>query len=240
MTAVTKSRYGGPQDIEHDRDGNIYVLGTYPGTLLRVPRSGGPVQEWYVPRGTRSGNNGEAIIDHHVMGYTGFAAINGTTLLVADARNNSVDGGALYRFDMSAAKGVPTPVPIEYPRRSSTKSPVIRPGDAIYLPPKYDNDILLITEHDAGVSVLRSRSTRPVGGSREKWRSAEFLGRIPNPPDVAASGGVVTAAVEMAGRIFMIEEWFADSLVLGTSAGNRTSFPLVDITAQLDALVKKG
>lgn len=236
---MTGSRYGGPQDIEHDRDGNIYVLGTYPGTLLRVPRNGGPAQEWYVPRATRNGNNGNAI-DHQVTGYTGFAAINGTTLLVADARNHSANGGALYRFDMGAAKGVPTPVPIAYPSRPSPSSRVIRPGDAIYLPPKYDSDILLITEHDAGVSVLRSRTTRSVAGKRDKWQSAEFLGRIPNPPDVAASGGVVTAAVEIAGQVFLVEEWFADSLVLGTSAGNRTSFPLVDITAQLDALVRKG
>lgn len=239
LTDVTKLRYGGLQDIEHDRDGNTYVLGTYPGTLLRVPRTGGPAQEWYVPRGTRNGN-GNTTIDHHVTGYTGFAAINGTTLLVADARNGSASGGALYKFDMSAAKGVPTAVPISYPSRPSPSLSVIRPGDAIYLPPKYDSEILLISEHETGVSVLRSRTTRTAAGKKEQWRSAEFLGRIRNPADVAASGGVVTAAVEMAGRVYMVEEWFADSLVLGTSAGNRTSFPLVEITAQLDALVKKG
>ncbi|KAI1112900.1 hypothetical protein F5Y14DRAFT_442282 [Nemania sp. NC0429] len=228
LTAVTQGRYGGPQDIEHDIYGNIYVLGTYPGTLLRIPNTGGVAQEWYVPRSSSNSN----AINHQVIGYTGLAAIEGTTLLVADARNNSRAGGALYKFDMSAAKGVPTPVPITYPSRSQT---VMRPGDAIYLPPKYDNDILLVTEHEAGVSVLRSRA----GRGKEKWRGADFLGRIPNPPEVAKSGGLVTAAVEMAGRVFMVEEWFADSLVPGTSAGNRTSFPFVDITAQLDALVKR-
>ncbi|KAI0108914.1 hypothetical protein GGR51DRAFT_113768 [Nemania sp. FL0031] len=239
LTAVTRGRYGGPQDIEHDEQGNIYVLGTYPGTLLRVAGDGSAVTEWYVPTPPPSTTPGGGTIDHEVIGYTGLAAVDGSTLLVSDARNRSADGGALYRFDMSAAKGEPIPVPIAYPTTTSPSSTVIRPGDAIYLPPKYDNEVLLITEHDAGVSVLRSRARGTgAGGQGDKWRSAEFLGRISNPPSVAASGGLVTAAVEIAGSVFMVEEWFTDPLVPGMSAGNRTSFPLVDITAQLDALIK--
>ncbi|KAI0534691.1 hypothetical protein GGR58DRAFT_481933 [Xylaria digitata] len=227
LTSVTQGRYGGPQDIEHDEQGNIYVLGTYPGTLLRIPSDGSSVDEWLVPRPSDRNKT----IDHAVVGYTGLAAVDGSTLLVADARNHSADGGALYRFDMSAAKGTPITVPISYPRKYS--SAVIRPGDAIYLPPKYGSRVLLIAEHDAGVSVLRSRDEK----GKKSWHSAEFLGRIPNSPEIAASGGLVTAAVEIAGSVFMIEEWFSDPLVPGTSAGNRTSFPLFDITAQLDALV---
>ncbi|RYC54767.1 hypothetical protein CHU98_g11441 [Xylaria longipes] len=230
LTGVSRGRYGGPQDIEHDDAGNIYVLGTYPGTLLRVAGDGGAVEEWYVP--SPSSQNSSGAIDHAVVGYTGLAAVDGNTLLVADARNNSVDGGALYKFDTTARKGTPTRVPIAYPGNRTSAADVIRPGDAIYLPPKYDNEVLLITEHEAGVSVLQSRK------GKSKWRSAEFLGRIANAPDVAAAGGVVTAAVEIAGSVFLVEEWFTDPLVPGTSAGNRTSFPLVDITAQLDALVK--
>ncbi|KAI8629626.1 hypothetical protein F5Y19DRAFT_484544 [Xylariaceae sp. FL1651] len=236
LTATTRGRYGGPQDIEHDRRGNIYVLGTYPGTLLRVAGDGSAVDEWYIPppslsNGSNSGGGG-AQINHAVVGYTGLAAADGDVLLVADAKNHSADGGALYRFDMSAAKGVPALVPVvPSSRAANASSAIVRPGDAIYLPPKYNNTVLLIAEHDAGVSVVRS-----VDGSA-RWRTAEFLGRIPNPPDVAASGALVTAAVEMAGRVFMVEEWFSDTLVPGTSAGNRTMFPLVDITAQLEALV---
>ncbi|KAI0466142.1 hypothetical protein F4859DRAFT_527441 [Xylaria cf. heliscus] len=255
LTSVSRGRYGGPQDIEHDGAGNIYVLGTYPGTLLRVAGDGsGAVEEWYIPSppSTNNSNSGDGgAIDHAVVGYTGLAAVDGTTLLVADARNRSVDGGALYRFDMRAKKGTPTPIPIAYPRRNGRTSTtaadddnnddVIRPGDAIYLPPKYDNEVLLITEHDAGVSVLRSREGKGEGAGRDKkkkWHSAEFLGRIGNAADVAAAGGVVTAAVEIAGSVFLVEEWFTDPLVPGTPAGNRTSFPLVDITTRLDALVK--
>lgn len=234
LTAVTQGRYGGPQDIEHDAQGNIYVLGTYPGTLLRVSHNGSAVDEWYLPPSPSPSPGDEGTpLDHEILGYTGLAAVDDTTLLVADARNNSADGGALYSFNMSAATGVPTPVPITYPAETNGTA-VIRPGDAIYLPPRYHGDILLIAEHDAGVSVLRSETTTTT---TDRWRSAEFLGRVPNPPKVAARGGLVTAAVEIAGSVFLVEEWFTDVLVPGTSAGNRSSFPLVDITTQLDVLV---
>lgn len=230
LTTTTRGRYGGPQDIEHDSRGNIYVLGTYPGTLLRIAGDGSAVDEWYVPRGRNT-----TAIDHAVVGYTGLAAVDGDTLLVTDARNNSADGGVLYKFDMSARKGTPTPIPVVSSRPTNgTSTAVIHPRDGIYLPPKYDNTVLLVTEHDAGVSVLRSQMR-----GRRKWERAEFLGRIPNPPAVTASGGLVTAAVEIAGSVFMVEEWFTDALVPGTTAGNRTTFPLVDITAEVDALVKR-
>ncbi|KAI1297088.1 hypothetical protein F5Y03DRAFT_370030 [Xylaria venustula] len=262
LTAISCGRYGGPQDVEHDAEGNIYVLGTYPGTLQRVSSSG-IVSEWFVPP--------NKALDHNVYGFTGLAAVEDTTtLLVADARNGSVEGGVLWRFDMSASRGKGVEVGITYPdsHNSSMSAEVIRPGDAIYLPARYGGEVLLIAEHAGGVSVLRARGESKVeaeaeskptlkshsGKSKESkerrkrderdekrdrkdWRAAEFLGRIPNPPEIIASGGVVTAAVEVGGSVFLIEEWFTDPLVPGTSAGNRSLFPLIDITAQLDALV---
>ncbi|KAI0198589.1 hypothetical protein F4808DRAFT_462703 [Astrocystis sublimbata] len=233
LTAVSQGRYGGPQDIEFDDAGNVYVLGTYPGHLFRVSGDGSSVDEWYInnsstiapPKGSCGGGD---VLDTTAMGYTGLAAVDGTTLLVADSRNKSADGGALFRFDMGAEKGTPVPIPITYPGNQTAD--VIRPGDAIALLPKYDNEVLLITEHEGGVSVVQSANGK-------EWQSAKFLGRIANDPAVAADGGVVTAAVDIAGSVFLVEEWFTDPLVPGTSAGNRTLFPLVDITAQLDALV---
>ncbi|KAI0975434.1 hypothetical protein F4678DRAFT_470025 [Xylaria arbuscula] len=245
LTAVSRGRYGGPQDVEYDTEGNIYVLGTYPGTLQRVSKSGA-VSEWFVPEH----------VDHTVYGFTGLAAVEDTTtLLVADARNNSAEGGVLWSFDMSASRGEEAEVVIAYPdsdspsncklkSKSDSKNisaEVIRPSDAIYLPRRYGGEVLLISEHAGGVSVLRAQGEAKAKAKAESrvkdWRAAEFLGRIQNPPGITASGGVVTAAVEIGGSVFLVEEWFTDPLVPGTSAGNRTSFPLVDITAQLDALV---
>lgn len=229
LTATSQGRYGGSQDVEHDSRGNIYVLSTYPGALLRVAGDGSAVDEWYVP----TLSNG-SLIDHAQQGLSGLAAVGGDVLLVSDAQNNSASGGALYRFDMSAPKGIPVLIPIHY---KGSPAAVIRPTDAIYLPPKYDNTVLLLAEYNldgsnGGVSVLRSRTK-----GRDKWHSADFLGRIPNPPNANNEGAFVTAAVEIAGSVFLVEEWFTDPVVPGTSGGNRTLFPLVDITAQLEALV---
>ncbi|KAK1773117.1 hypothetical protein QBC45DRAFT_447134 [Copromyces sp. CBS 386.78] len=50
LTTVTKERYGGLQDVETDGRGNTYVVGTFPGTVLRVDKHGREIKEWYVPQ----------------------------------------------------------------------------------------------------------------------------------------------------------------------------------------------
>jgi hypothetical protein len=63
------------------------------------------------------------------------------------------------------------------------------------------------------------------------WNEAEGLGQVINS-DCAANGANVTAVVQVGCRIYMNEEFFADVL-----PGNRTMFPWVDITADVDRLV---
>ncbi|KAI0018572.1 hypothetical protein F4780DRAFT_781259 [Xylariomycetidae sp. FL0641] len=218
LTATSRGRYGGPQDVEHDARGRTYVLGTYPGTLLRVSPDGADVAEWYLP---------PAPLEPTHAGFTGLAAVGGGSdiLLVSDSRNNSGDGGALYKFDMAADTGTPTRIPL------IPADATLRPGDAVYLPPKYGGRVLLVAEHERGVAVLRSRD-----GS---WDEAEYVGLVPNDakdPGLEA-GALVVAPVEIAGSLYMVEEWFGDALVPGTSAGNRTEFPLVDITEQVQELL---
>ncbi|OTB04775.1 hypothetical protein M426DRAFT_57906 [Hypoxylon sp. CI-4A] len=209
ITEVSQGKYGGQQDVEHDARGYVYVLGSYPGSILRVEPDGSSLQEWYLPE----------LIDHTYSGLTGFAAA-GDILLASDAKNES-SSGEIYRFDMAAESGTPVLVP-------RIPNEPIMSLDAVYLPPKYEGRILLVSEHDRGVSVLRSADG--------KWEVAEYLGLIPNNPslDVGASN---TATVEVSGIIYMISEWFTDPIVPGTSAGNRTEFPLIDITSQVEELL---
>ncbi|KAI1074904.1 hypothetical protein F5B20DRAFT_425300 [Whalleya microplaca] len=210
ITEVSQGLYGGQQDVEHDSRGHVYVLGTYPGSILRVEPDGSAIKPWYLPE----------VIDHRVAGLTGFAA-TGDILLASDAENNTASGGQIYRFDMAADKGTPVLVP-------KTPDTIITSLDAIYLPPKYGGTVLLVSEHERGVSVLRSKDG--------KWESAEYLGRVPNDPSLDA-GALVTAPVEIAGSLYMVEEWFSDPIVNGTVAGNRTEFPLVDITSEVEKLL---
>ncbi|KAI1323085.1 hypothetical protein F5Y16DRAFT_384618 [Xylariaceae sp. FL0255] len=131
------------------------------------------------------------------------------TSFVTDNHNLTDAGRYLYRFDAREQTDTPIRLPI-----TPSDAP-FRPVDAIYLPPKYDGRSLVVAEW-SGISVLQSRDG--------KWQTAKYLGFVPNDPDITASGAEVTAIVEVAGSIFMSNEWPPDPIVDGTFAGNRTSF----------------
>ncbi|KAF6811766.1 hypothetical protein CSOJ01_05494 [Colletotrichum sojae] len=207
ITTVSKGQYAGFQDIEHDPRGNTYIVGSFPGTILKVDREGAVLEPWFLP----------AQIVPTKMGFSGLAA-TGDTLL-----SNSNEDRQIYRFNMRDSKGKPELVP-------RTPSTALDMTDAIYFPPRYNGKVLLIAENAKGITVLRSRD-----GS---WKSAEHLGTVPNDSP-AAQGGIVTAPVQIGENIFMVEEFFADPPIRGSTAGNRTSFPLVDITSEVERLLKK-
>ncbi|KAI1401763.1 hypothetical protein F4819DRAFT_313356 [Hypoxylon fuscum] len=209
VTEVSQRQYGGQQDVEHDSRGHIYVLGTFPSSIMRVESDGSNLIPWYLLEE----------VDHTSWGFTGFAA-TGEILLVCDAMNNS-GSGEIYRFDMTADKGTPVLVP-------RTPNEDISSLDAIYLPPKYSGKVLLVSEHERGVSVLRSADG--------KWETAEYLGRISNYTSLE-QGAQNTATVEISGSIYTVDEWFTDPTVAGNSAGNRTEFPSVDITSRIEELL---
>lgn len=207
ITTVSNGEYAGFQDIEHDSRGNTYIVGSFPGTVLKVDREGSDVVPWYLP---------EHIVQTR-LGFSGLAA-TGNVLL-----SNNNEDRQIYRFDMRTDEGTPLIVP----RSPNT---TLAMSDAIYLPPKYKGKVLLIAENSKGITVLRSKD-----GS---WKSAEHLGTVPNDSQ-AAHGGTVTASVQIGDNIYMVEEFFTDPPVSGSTAGNRTSFPLVDITSQVEGLLKK-
>jgi hypothetical protein len=212
LTETSQGKYGGFQDVEHDPRGNIYIVGSFPTSILRVapPSKKGEepkVVAWYVSGPFVTGRYG-----------TGGLASVGDVLLSND---NTI--GQIIRFDTRAEKGQPLTVPL-------TPNATLGLSDAIYLPPKYDGKVLLVAEDASGISVLRSKD--------KKWKSAEYLGLVPNN-STAAQGGTATAPMQIGDSIYINEEFFADAPVSTYNAGNRTRFPLVDITAQVEALLKK-
>ncbi|KAG9234917.1 hypothetical protein BJ875DRAFT_288796 [Amylocarpus encephaloides] len=134
LTETSRGRYGGFQDVEMDPAGNVYVVGTYPSSILRVDRRSHDVREWYV----------ESPLTPTVEGTGGLAA-KGWMLL-----SNHVDSSSLLRFDMRSAAGSPVVVPM-------TPNVAFGATDAIFLPPKYHGTVLLVAEGAAGIRVLRSQ-----------------------------------------------------------------------------------
>ena len=207
LTETSKGAYGGFQDLEFDARGNVYVVGSFPASILRVETVGGDsnvtVTEWFKSPAASSKN-----------GMAGLA-VHGDILLGNDS--GGLTSSSLVKFDTRQAKGVPVAVPISNNRTISNT-------DAIQLPPRYNGTVLLAASPGSGVEVLRSKDG--------KWDQADGLGLISNRvPE--ANGGFVTATVQIGQRVFMVEEFFGD----GASGGNRTVFPFVDITDGLDKLV---
>lgn len=221
LTETTQGKYGAFQDIETDKRGNTYVVGTYPGSILRISPDGTEVVPWYGPLQTSNTT---------IPGLGGLVALGaeGNLLLANDAGN-----GSIYRLDTRdpLAPRTLTQVPIRPDVRYNDT-------DAIYVPPLFNGTVLLVSSHASGIQVLASRD-----GS---WTSAEHLGTIPNPPqgtpaDVANAtiGSAVTAAVQIGpNAVYIIDDWLADPWVTGQVAGNRTLFPMPDITAQIKTLLR--
>ena len=136
ITAVTGAKYGGFQDIEHDARGNTYIVGTFPGTIMKVDPEGKAVTPWYLP----------SPLNHTVVGFGGLAAV-GDILLTNDG------DGQIYKFDMRTEKGKPVLVP-------TIPKVIYDDTDAVYLPPKYKGTVLLVSSHFSGIQVLRSKDAK--------------------------------------------------------------------------------
>ncbi|KAF4341543.1 trichothecene biosynthesis [Fusarium beomiforme] len=153
--------------------------------------------------------------NHSIQGFGGIAR-KGDMLLVTDNTD-----GQLYKFDMKDAKGKPVHVPL-----SGSDSKVVSSAlDGLHLPSLYAGTVLLASDDSNGTVVLRS--------SNGKWASAEKLGTIPNP--YLSQGGFTVASVQIAESIYSVTEFFGDAV--NGRPGNRTTFPLRDITKEIETLL---
>ncbi|KAK3311063.1 uncharacterized protein B0T15DRAFT_520288 [Chaetomium strumarium] len=215
VTDVSRDLYGGFQDIEHDRWGRTYIVGTWPGTILRVERDGRGLREWLVP---------DPLPETPQKGYSGLAVVRetgGDTMLAVDG------DGRLYRFDLAEEqdRGTPVNVPIR-------PEVLYNDTDAIYLPPMYGGRVLLVASLFSGIQVLRSKD--------RSWKTAEYLGTIPIPTgQLYERANVVVASVQMgSSSVYMVLGW-NDPLVPGIVPGNRMQFPFPDITDRIEDLLSK-
>jgi hypothetical protein len=88
--------------------------------------------------------------------------------------------------------------------------------------------VMLVASCVSGFQVLRSKDA--------SWKKAEYLGTIPKPITPLTEGSATAvAAVQMGSNsVYMIIDWIGDPRVPGQTAGNRTLFPMPDVTSELD------
>ncbi|KAM0740754.1 hypothetical protein ACQRIT_005938 [Beauveria bassiana] len=206
LTAVSNGAYGGFQDVQHTKNGDSFVLGTYGrSSILRVSADGSEIIPWFVgpPLGASDGFSGLALQGHN--------------LIVA----NQADG-QLYRFDTRRRQaGIPVRIPL-----GAGNETIGQDLDAVYMPPRYNGRILLVSRYNLGTVVLCSRDA--------SWTFAEKLGTIPNP--YREQGALSVATVQMGARLYSVNLFSNDAKVQGSNAGNRTDHPLQDISDEVDKL----
>lgn len=134
ITTVAQGRASGYQDMEFDPDDNVYVVGTYPSSIVKVDNKGKGLKIWYLDNKVNS----------TVAGFTGLAS-NGWTLVASHSSE-----GNLYRLDMRSEHGKPELVSVNPPHK-------IEVSDAIQIPPRYKGTVLLVAELFKGVSVFRDK-----------------------------------------------------------------------------------
>lgn len=210
IESVTKGRYGGFQDVEHDRWGRTYIMGTYPGTILRVDRDGSGLTEWSVP---------EPLPPTRQKGWSGVAVVRetgGETMLAVDG------DGRIYRFDLREEKGTAVHVPM-WPEV------LYNDTDAIYLPPMYGGRVLLVASVYTGIQVLRSED--------QQWKTADYLGTVPIPSGELYEGAFAVSSVQMGSSSVFMVLFYSSDVQPGALAGNKTEFPFRDITDDINALL---
>ncbi|KAE8334141.1 hypothetical protein BDV24DRAFT_174289 [Aspergillus arachidicola] len=206
LTEVTNGVYGGYQDAVHDAYGNIFVLGTFPSSIIKVNANGSTAIPWYL----------QPHANHTVHGLTGLAS-SGDILLATDASD-----GQLYQFNVTEELGHRVRVHLQ-----GNQTSIGSGSDGILLPSQFNGTVLLVSDNIDGTFVLRSTDGF--------WTSAEVLGVVPNI--YGSQNGSTVDSLEIGGSLYSVIEWFRDDKVPGSLAGNRTQFPLVDITNDVLALL---
>lgn len=147
-----------------------------------------------------------------VEGYTGCAAVR-DVLLVAGMRT-------VWRFDLKQKWGTPVMLGRVEGRTSQ-----------VQVPAAYGGRVLLVSQELIGVTVFKSRDGQ--------WRSAENLGTIRSDFPKELERLLLTTVQVDPRRQFMVGQYFPGDIVPGTMAGNRSDFPLFDITDEIDGLLRR-
>ncbi|KAH6676977.1 hypothetical protein F5X68DRAFT_246030 [Plectosphaerella plurivora] len=208
LGVATNNAVTGYQDVEHDGQGNSYVVSSFPESIVRVSADGQSVTPWYVlAEGQQS------------TGMSGLAKFDDKMVLATN-----VSGSSITAWDLTQDTGVPRSVPVTGLPANET---LFMLSDGLYLPPRYEKTILLIADGvKNGVAVVRSN---------DGWASAQYLGFVANP--VPEGGSLAAASVQLGDNVFLIPAFFTMERVAGTLAGPQSAFPLPDITAEVEALV---
>lgn len=212
QTRVRNSTGGGFQDSAEDTDGNAYVTTTFNVGAIAKISSSGEVTPWYI---------GDASPAPYIYGGLVFDEATNKLIVTAGSR------GIFQSFDVTSDP--PAPTDIAMTGRPADGS---YPGlgcDGLISPARYGRKVLLCSDNAQAATTLWA--------TEDGFVSVRYIGQVANNgTEEVAKFGTVVATVEMGNSLYVNSMFFNDTGVFDV-AGDRASFPLVDSTADFDALV---
>jgi hypothetical protein len=207
----------GFQDIAEDNIGNSYAPATFGGYSIAKIAPNGTVTPFFWSNETARNVTAQSTI------YFGLVFLSTPSkLLISDGQL-----GGFVTFDTTSPSPVPTPITIS--DMPSNLTSIL--CDAIITPNRYPSQRVILCAED----VLGGNGAITVFSSNDNWASAKYLGVVYNT-DPRTQGFLTTTAVEITDSIYLSSMSFSDGPTFDT-AGNRTSFPMIDITEQVDTIV---
>lgn len=204
---------GGFQDFAEDPSGNAYVPTVFhvPG-IAKITKDGS-ISSWYI---------GEPSTTSSYI-YLGIIYHEATNKLIVTAPYLST----FVSFDVGSDSPAPTNITMNG-RPADGSYPGLE-CDGLINPARYNRDVLLCSEN--GLQAIT------LWGTTDDFTSVEYIGQVvDNSTTEIATWGSPTATVEIGKTIYISNEFFHDLNEFDV-AGNRSSFPFVDATAQFDAIV---
>lgn len=98
-------------------------------------------------------------------------------------------------------------------------------GDGLLLPSKYGGKVILWSDDFYGTRVI---------GSKNNWKTAEYLGLVLMDSKLSSQGGYTTDSFEVGQTIYSLTEFFQPT----QSLKPKEEWLMVDMTKQVDELVK--
>lgn len=211
--AVGNATGGGFQDFAEDPAGNTYVPTVFHVPAISKITKDGSLSSWYI---------GEPSTTSSYI-YLGIVYHEATNKLIVTAPYLST----FVSFDVGSDS--PAPANITMNDRPADGSYPGLQCDGLINPARYNRDVLLCSENGLQAITLWATS--------DNFTSLNYIGQVvDNSTTDIATWGSPTATVEIGNSIYISNEYFHDMNEFDV-AGNRSSFPFVDATAQFDAVV---
>lgn len=221
LLSVTGLRGSGLGDSAvNGLDGANYMSISYGNSIAKVDSEGKVSIYYYTPKES---------INTTDYGYLGLVIpIGSGKLVVADAVSHAF---VAFNLCQNLTTGVPKTITLTNPE--ALPAGYTLDCDGLIAPKVYNNTVLLCS-----TNFFRTAGVLTIFRSTDNFETIRYVGLVDNQEAAGnlSLGAVPVTSVEVPGSIYILQQYFFDG---GdpSKVGNRTRFPLVDVTSRVTNIV---